>query len=619
MWYVSSSLCFIAFLYSSMLRAELAPEVIGVEPMKQRPGQKVLIKGHRLSSVASIKLGPYEVNDFDFTSSGDIEAVVPLAGKEKINKPIVVNEISLESPLGLAQLRSVKFAILSPDPSPRIKQVIPPVIPRSGGTLLKIKGSGFQSRSKVTIAGLKCGNLSWINSRELQCYAPPHSAGEVDLTVTNPDSQIATLSPAFHYSWTRQLGAENVHSKGEFILGDSNGNLILVQAQNEVPSISVAASSAQLFLLKLNPAGETLWKTPLAPSHTQIEIRSTTLDPHGNIFVGGLQTQKSLTSHAIPFLAKYNPDGVVEWTTQLTSSQANTKADLHISLESLVVDKSGAVIALGSTGSDLETLQPLLGWKAFIIKFNSAGQKQWVIHEGSPDPNGYHLVLAKSGLIDGEGNLVLAGVSKTLLSNDTGTQTGPLFLAKYAIGESQSPRRLWLAKRTETQNAAPYEIAAIAMALTPENQITVLTRYEEVRLERNLATSGHPYFTLNKFTTEGDNLFSKMVEKNQKDFLNKVSLDSKGNVYLCGNLKASCANNQECRGSSLLFLKYDSQGNLLSLKNHTTPVQAKAYDFHFHQGRIYFTGEVTGSLDGAPQTGSSDLFVSRFDLQGNLY
>ena len=63
MWYVSSLLYLISLLYSPMLRAELAPEIIGVEPIKQRPGQKVLIKGHRLSSVATIKLGPYEVNE----------------------------------------------------------------------------------------------------------------------------------------------------------------------------------------------------------------------------------------------------------------------------------------------------------------------------------------------------------------------------------------------------------------------------------------------------------------------------------------------------------------------------------------------------------------------------
>lgn len=83
----------------------------------------------------------------------------------------------------------------------------PPVItslnrnsgPLTGGLPITINGAGFMPGATVDIGGASCTSVTVTNSNTLSCVTSSHSAGPKSLTVTNPDSQTASLAGNFTY------------------------------------------------------------------------------------------------------------------------------------------------------------------------------------------------------------------------------------------------------------------------------------------------------------------------------------------------------------------------------------------------------------------------------------
>ena len=92
--------------------------------------------------------------------------------------------------------------------APAVSSVSPNSGPVTGGTTVKILGSGFQSGASVTFGGIAATSVTVVSSTEVQAVSPVSSAGTISIGVTNTDSQSATLASAFTYfhtvtlSWT---------------------------------------------------------------------------------------------------------------------------------------------------------------------------------------------------------------------------------------------------------------------------------------------------------------------------------------------------------------------------------------------------------------------------------
>lgn len=72
----------------------------------------------------------------------------------------------------------------------------------AGGTSVTIAGTQFRTSgtTSVTFGGSAATAVSVSSSTSLTCTTPAHSAGAVDVVVTNPDGQSGTLAGGFTYS-----------------------------------------------------------------------------------------------------------------------------------------------------------------------------------------------------------------------------------------------------------------------------------------------------------------------------------------------------------------------------------------------------------------------------------
>ena len=68
-----------------------------------------------------------------------------------------------------------------------------------GGTGITVTGTDFLSGATVSIGGTPATGVTVVNPTTMTATAPAHAAGLVGVSVTNPDSQSATLASAFTY------------------------------------------------------------------------------------------------------------------------------------------------------------------------------------------------------------------------------------------------------------------------------------------------------------------------------------------------------------------------------------------------------------------------------------
>jgi outer membrane protein assembly factor BamB len=88
---------------------------------------------------------------------------------------------------------------LLPPPVLSLISISPTAGRTTGGTAVTIKGTGFQSGATVTFGGNAATKVTIVSTTSITASTPPHATGTVNVTVTNPNGQSATLLNAFTY------------------------------------------------------------------------------------------------------------------------------------------------------------------------------------------------------------------------------------------------------------------------------------------------------------------------------------------------------------------------------------------------------------------------------------
>lgn len=111
------------------------------------------------------------------------------------------------------------YTYVAPQGPPTISSLSATQGSDSGGDTITISGSNFASGAKVTFGGISA-SATVTNSTLISVVTPAAAAGSVDVTVTNPDGQSATLT-----SWLHNQGFESGLTYWK--LGGSGGSAVL--------------------------------------------------------------------------------------------------------------------------------------------------------------------------------------------------------------------------------------------------------------------------------------------------------------------------------------------------------------------------------------------------------
>src|SRR5438105_4267624 len=182
----------------------------------------------------------------------------------------------------------------------------------------------------------------------------------------------------------RYNGPENGDDHAVAIAVDNSGNVYVT-----------GTSSTYYATIRYNSTGQEQWVVRYGPSGGSVAT-ALALDNAGNIYVTGYSPGPDGSPDYTTI--KYDPTGQQQWVTRYNGPAA-VAGDYA---EAITVDSAGNVYVTG------ESQGPTSSYDYATIKYDSAGQEQWVARYNGP---GNHLDEAYAIAVDGSGNVYVTGGS----------------------------------------------------------------------------------------------------------------------------------------------------------------------------------------------------------------
>lgn len=292
------------------LRAKTVPEVRGYEMMVKKMLQE-LVRYGSLSLLLSL------ITVLPANSATETPATIDISGAgfsgatsvtfDGLSSAFVVvtdKLIKAKAPIEIVGKRPVKIEVITPGGAVSFTYV-PPVAssihskrspltlmkiepsfgPESGGTLIRIKGSGFANRGSLNVLfdGQQATAISRLRDDELVAITPPHTAGVSRLMVKGLDGWEAVLDKAFTFvapptvtavspsnapvtgGATVMIRGEGFSTQGEVtvMFGNAPSKQVVVKSSSELVVTTPPYVEGPLDIKVTNPDGQYMVSTGL--------------------------------------------------------------------------------------------------------------------------------------------------------------------------------------------------------------------------------------------------------------------------------------------------------------------------------------------------------------------
>jgi len=239
---------------------------------------------------------------------------------------------------------------------------------------------------------------------------------------------------------------------------------------------------------------------------------------------------------------------------------------------------------------------------AFLTKYDSDGDKKWTKLLGS-DKFDYSYGVA----IDSNNNVYITGYTSGNLDGNTNAGSYDAFLTKY---DSDGDKK-WTKMLGSDQSEFSYGVAI------DSNNNVYITGLTQGNLDGNTNAGSYDAF-LTKYDSDGDKKWTKMLGSDQSDYSYGVAIDSNNNVYITGYTAGNLDGNTNVGEKDAFLTKYDSDGDKKWTKmlgsDQSEYSRGVAIDSN---NNVYITGYTDGNLDGNTNAGSYDVFLTKYDSDGD--
>ena len=168
-----------------------APSVSAVNPTSgpASGGTGITITGLNFQAGATVSIGGTAATGVIVVSATSITAVTPAHAAGTVN--VVVTNPGPQS--------GTLFSGYTFNPAPTVGSVVPNSGPTSGGTVVIVNGTNFQSGATILFGSTPATGVVFLSATQYQATTPAQAAGAVSVRVNNPDGQSATLASAFTF------------------------------------------------------------------------------------------------------------------------------------------------------------------------------------------------------------------------------------------------------------------------------------------------------------------------------------------------------------------------------------------------------------------------------------
>jgi hypothetical protein len=255
----------------------------------------------------------------------------------------------------------------------------------------------------------------------------------------------------------------------------------------------------------------------------------------------------------------------------------------------------------GQTSGDLDGNTSAGGVDLFLVKYNSSGVKQWTRQLGTSN-----FETGIGATADSSGNAFVTGYTYGSLDGNTLTGTHDVFLVKY----NSSGAKQWTKQLGTSASDS-------GIGVTTDSSGNVYVTGNTSGSFVAGVGSGWDYYVL-KYDTNGTQQWIEQSGGSGTDYGMSIKTDSSGNVYVTGMTEGSLDGNTNLGREDVFIVKYNSSG----VRQWTRQFGTSSYDIGTDitidiNSKVYVTGYTRDSLDGNVHAGITDVFVVKYDTDGN--
>jgi lipopolysaccharide export system protein LptA len=403
------------------------------------------------------------------------------------------------------------------------------------------------------------------------------------------------------YEWTRQTGT-STYDYAYATAVDGSGNIYVTGYTYGGLDGNPNSGGYDAFIVKYGSGGVKQWTRQFGTDDSDYAT-SLTVDGSGNVYVtgytyGGLDGNTNADLWGLTtdlFLVKYNSAGVKQWTRQM-GTDGNDES------YGVAADGSGNVFITGYTEGDLDG-NVSEGYKdVFIVKFDSSGVKHWTRQTGTGNDD-----QASAAAVDGSGNVYVTGFTDGGLDGNTNEGWEDIFLVKYdSTGAKQWTRQL----------GTPLFDYAYGAAVDGSGNVYV-TGQTFGGLDGNTSLQNYDLFLV-KYDSSGVKQWTKQMGTSSWDSGHSAAVDGSGNIYIAGYTYGTLEGHIGAAGDDFILVMYNSNGELQWTRQMGTDTNDRAYGVAVDgSGSVYITGGSRASFDGQFYAGDHDMVLVKYNVSSD--
>jgi hypothetical protein len=263
----------ILFVLCSVSEAQ-TPIVSSISPTVATPlgGTVTTITGANFIKGATVTFGANNGTAVTWVSKTQLRATTPASTGETEG---AVN-VTVTNPNTQASTLPNGFTYLYP--APTVTKISPTVATPAGGTSITITGTNFLSGATVAFGGISATAVTFVSKTSLKATTPasPGAAeGPVNVTVTNPDTQAATLLNGFTY----QYPAPTVTSLTPTVATPVGGTVVTITGTNFIKGATVVFGANSATAVTFVSKTQLKATTPASPGDAEGPVNVTVTNP----------------------------------------------------------------------------------------------------------------------------------------------------------------------------------------------------------------------------------------------------------------------------------------------------------------------------------------------------
>jgi len=225
---------------------------------------------------------------------------------------------------------------------------------------------------------------------------------------------------------------------------------------------------------------------------------------------------------------------------------------------------------------------------------------QWITQFGTEEEDSTYDIA-----VDPEGNTYVAGYTDGVLSG-LGSGSIDIFITRY----DTSGEQVWMDQFGSEADDIPYAVTA-----GPDGYIYIAgSTFGDLSGTNN----GYADVFIAKYDRDGNRIWTTQFGSPANERAFDMAVDPAGNIYLAGYTFGDLSGSGKSVRFDAFIAKYDTDGNRTWLKQSDTLNIGRFAGIAIDAGDgIYVTGETHGDLAGTGSAGYRDVFIRKYDTDGN--